>query len=71
MSDVLIENYLPGKLDQVGLGYDTIYNINPRIIYCSVNGFGSTGPYKKRAGFDVIGMCIDHLLIRLPMFELY
>ncbi|XP_074601699.1 succinyl-CoA:glutarate CoA-transferase [Brevipalpus obovatus] len=62
MSDILIENYLPGKLDQAGLGYETIYKINPQIIYCSVSGFGSSGPYKKRAGFDVIAASIGGLM---------
>lgn len=46
--DILIENYVPGKLSAYGLGYEHISKINPSIIYCSVTGYGSTGPYAKR-----------------------
>ncbi|KAJ3257242.1 hypothetical protein HK103_004796 [Boothiomyces macroporosus] len=53
-SDVLIENYLPGKLDRLGLGYDELKKINPKLIYCSITGYGPTGPYSKRPGYDVI-----------------
>ncbi|KAI8366456.1 CoA-transferase family III domain-containing protein [Choanephora cucurbitarum] len=52
--DVLVENYLPGKLDQMGLGYKELSEINPRLIYASITGYGQTGPYAKRPGYDVI-----------------
>jgi len=51
-SDVLIENYKVGDLARYGLGYEDLKKINPRIIYCSVTGFGQTGPYRERPGYD-------------------
>jgi len=50
--DVLIENYKHGDLARYGLGYDDIKVVNPRLIYCSVTGFGQTGPYRERPGYD-------------------
>lgn len=61
-SDILLENYKPAKLEQIGLGYNDICKINPNIIYCSVSGFGSSGPYSERAGYDVIAASIGGLL---------
>ena len=51
-SDVFMENYKFGDIARYGLGYDDLKAINPKIIYCSVTGFGQTGPYKERPGFD-------------------
>jgi crotonobetainyl-CoA:carnitine CoA-transferase CaiB-like acyl-CoA transferase len=51
-SDVLLENYKFGDLARYGLGYDDLEKINPRLIYCSVTGFGQTGPYRERPGYD-------------------
>src|SRR3954451_24120653 len=51
-SDVLIENYKFGDLARYGLGYDDLRKINPGLIYCSVTGFGQTGPYRERPGYD-------------------
>ncbi len=51
-SDVLLENYKYGDLQRYGLGYDDLKATNPRLIYCSVTGFGQTGPYKERPGYD-------------------
>ena len=51
-SDVLLENYKVGDLKRYGLDYDTLSALNPRLIYCSVTGFGQTGPYRDRAGYD-------------------
>ena len=51
-SDVLIENYKFGDLARYGLGYDDLKARNPRLIYCSVTGFGQTGPYRERPGYD-------------------
>ena len=50
--DVLLENYKPGDLARYGLGYDDLKKVNPRLIYCSVTGFGHTGPYRDRPGYD-------------------
>jgi len=51
-ADVLIENYKFGDLARYGLGYDDLAKINPRLIYCSVTGFGQTGPYREHPGYD-------------------
>jgi len=51
-SDVLIENYKFGDLARYGLGYDDLKALNPRLIYCSVTGFGQSGPYRERPGYD-------------------
>ncbi|MHA1128376.1 MAG: CaiB/BaiF CoA transferase family protein [Alphaproteobacteria bacterium] len=53
-SDVLIENFKVGGLQKYGLDYASLHKINPRLIYCSVTGFGQTGPYAHRAGYDYI-----------------
>lgn len=53
-SDVLLENYRTGTLDKYGLGYEELRKINPRLIYCSVTGFGQTGPYANRSGYDYL-----------------
>jgi len=51
-SDVLLENYKFGDLARYRLGYDDLKKVNPRLIYCSVTGFGQTGPYRERPGYD-------------------
>ncbi len=53
-SDVLVENFRTGTLDKLGYGYETMKKINPRLVYCSISGFGRTGPEKNRAGYDVL-----------------
>lgn len=53
-ADVLIENYKVGTLARYGLGYDALRAVNPGLIYCSVTGYGQTGPYKDRGGYDPI-----------------
>ncbi|KAG0221942.1 hypothetical protein BGX31_009462 [Mortierella sp. GBA43] len=53
-ADVFVENYVPGKLDQLGLGYKQLSAINPRLIYASITGYGQTGPYANRPGYDVM-----------------
>lgn len=50
--DVLIENYKHGDLARYGLGYEDLRTLNPRLVYCSVTGFGQTGPYRERPGYD-------------------
>ncbi|MGN0837731.1 MAG: CaiB/BaiF CoA transferase family protein [Pyramidobacter sp.] len=52
--DVLIENFRPGTMEKLGLGYDELKKVNPRLIYGCISGFGSTGPYKHRAGYDTM-----------------
>ncbi len=53
-ADVVLENFKPGTAARLGLGYDDIRALNPRAIYCSISGFGQTGPYRERGGFDRI-----------------
>ena len=54
ISDVFIENFRTGVLDEMGLGYETLREGSPGLIYCSVSGYGRTGPYKERPGYDAI-----------------
>jgi len=53
-SDVLVENFRTGTMEKLGLGYDVLKEINPKLIFCSISGFGRTGPEKDRAGYDVL-----------------
>ena len=53
-SDVLVENFRPGTMDRLGLGYRALRRLNPRLVYCSISGFGESGPEAHRAGYDLI-----------------
>ncbi|XP_044268689.1 succinate--hydroxymethylglutarate CoA-transferase [Tribolium madens] len=61
-SDVLVENYVPGKLDEMGLGYEHFKGIAPHLIYCSISGFGPDGPYRNKPGYDVIAASMGGFL---------
>lgn len=61
-ADIVVENYRPGTTEKLGLGYDDLKKINPRIIYGAVSGFGHYGPYKDRAGYDIIGQAMSGLM---------
>jgi formyl-CoA transferase len=61
-SDVLIENYKVGDLARYDLGYETIRAVNPRIVYCSITGFGQTGPYRNRPGYDYLFQAMSGLM---------
>lgn len=52
--DVFVENFKPGLMDRLGLDFKTLLELNPRLIYCSISGFGQTGPYRDRPGYDQI-----------------
>lgn len=52
--DIVIENYRPGVMDRLGLGYDTLSALNPKLIYCAISGFGMTGPLRDRPSFDIV-----------------
>lgn len=61
-ADVLIENYRPRTLDKYGLGYAEIQALNPKLIYCSLSGFGQTGPYSERSGYDYLVQAMAGLM---------
>ncbi|KAJ5729529.1 uncharacterized protein N7483_004037 [Penicillium malachiteum] len=53
-ADVVVDNFVPGKMDELGIGYESLRKFNPLIIHASVSGYGASGPYAKRAGYDAI-----------------
>ena len=61
-ADIVIENYRPGTMEKLGLGYDVLREVNPGIIYGAVSGFGHTGPYSRRAGYDIVGQAMGGLM---------
>lgn len=52
--DVLVENFRPGTMDRLGLGYEAVHRAAPRLVYCSISGFGQTGPYREQPAYDLI-----------------
>ena len=62
VSDVLIENYKFGDLDRYGLGYKDLSRLNPGLVYCSVTGFGQTGPYREKPGYDFMAQGMAGLM---------
>ena len=62
VSDILLENYKVGGLARYGLGYDDLKAINPGLVYCSITGFGQTGPYRDRAGYDFMIQAMGGLM---------
>ena len=61
-ADVLIENFRPGTLERLGLGWATLSARNPRLIYAAISGFGQTGPYRDRGGFDLVAQGMSGLM---------
>ena len=61
-ADVVTENYRRGTMERLGLGYDALQETNPRLIYCAISGFGRTGPYADRGGFDLIAQGMSGLM---------
>ena len=61
-ADVVIENFRKGTMERLGLGYAALREINPALIYCEVSGFGRTGPYAERGGFDLIAQGMSGLM---------
>jgi crotonobetainyl-CoA:carnitine CoA-transferase CaiB-like acyl-CoA transferase len=63
-ADVVVENYRPGTMEKMGLGYEQLKELNPRIILTSISGFGQTGPYRDRALFDAVAQAMSGLMYR-------
>lgn len=61
-ADVVIENYRHDTMERLGLGYETLRKTNPKLVYCAVSGFGRTGPYAERGGFDLIAQGMSGLM---------
>ncbi len=61
-ADILLENYRPGVMDKLGLGYETLHKMNPRLIYGTLSGFGSYGPYSQRPGYDIVSQGMGGLM---------
>ena len=61
-TDALIQNFRPGVMEKFGLGYEMVKEINPKIVYCSISGFGPRGPYRNMPGYDTIGQARSGIL---------
>ena len=61
-ADIFVENFRPGAFDRLGLGYDALRSLNPRLIYCSISGFGHSGPYRDRGGFDLVAQAMGGIM---------
>lgn len=61
-ADIVVENYRPGVMERLGLGYEDLKKVNPGIIYAAISGFGHSGPYSQRPGYDVIGQAMSGLM---------
>src|SRR5690349_9714231 len=61
-ADVLVESFRPGVMKRLGIDYETVAAVNPRLIYTSISGFGQTGPYAERPGFDLIAQGMSGIM---------
>jgi formyl-CoA transferase len=61
-ADILVENYRPGAMKRLGLGYDDVKALNPRLVYTSISGFGQTGPWADRPGFDLMAQAMSGVM---------
>ena len=61
-ADVVVENFRPGVMERLGLGYEVLASIKPRLVYCTISGFGSTGPARNRGGFDLVAQGVSGLM---------
>ena len=61
-ADVVVENFRPGVMERLGLSYEELRNIKPRLVYCTISGFGSTGPARNRGGFDLVAQGVSGLM---------
>jgi crotonobetainyl-CoA:carnitine CoA-transferase CaiB-like acyl-CoA transferase len=62
VADVLVENYTPGTMEKWGLGPEDLFAFNPRLVYVRVSGYGQTGPYRRKGGYDRVAMAVGGLL---------
>lgn len=61
-SDILVENFRPGTMEKLGMGYEVIKKVNPAIIYAAISGFGHTGPYSKKAAYDMLAQAMGGVM---------
>ncbi len=61
-ADIVVENFRPGTMERLGLGYETLREVNPRIIYAAVSGFGHSGPYMHKPGYDIVAQGMSGLM---------
>ena len=59
---MVVENFRPGTAEKLGIGYATLKELNPRLIYCAISGFGQTGPYRDKPGYDAVGQAMGGLM---------
>src|SRR5262249_8564807 len=62
VADIVVENYRPGVMAGLGLGYDALARENPRLIYASISGYGQTGPSRRKGGFDLIAQGVSGIM---------
>ena len=61
-ADVVVENFRPGVMERLGFSYQKLAELKPSLVYCTISGFGSTGPYRNRGGFDLVGQGMSGLM---------
>src|SRR5258708_32796988 len=61
-ADVLVENFRPGTMARLGFGFEEVHARCPALVYCSISGFGHTGPYRERGGFDLVAQAMSGVL---------
>jgi crotonobetainyl-CoA:carnitine CoA-transferase CaiB-like acyl-CoA transferase len=61
-ADVLVENFRPGTMARLGFGFEEVHASYPKLVYCSISGFGQTGPYRERGGFDLVAQAMSGIL---------
>ncbi len=61
-ADVVVQNFRLGTMERLGLDYDTLIKLRPNLVYCSISGFGGTGPYRERGGFDLVAQGMSGLM---------
>ena len=61
-ADVLVENFRPGTMTRLGFGYEEVHRRYPALVYCSISGYGQTGPYRERGGFDLVAQAMSGVL---------